>query len=202
MTVENDANSAAIAELHSGCLQGTKEAVAVILGSSIGGAVIHNGKVHYGTHYCAAEFSLIKVDSADDSLNHLWRNINGKNGLLRLVQRHLDTTEKFTGIEIFDMANAGNEKALDALDEYCRLLAIRIYNLQAVYDTSKFAIGGGISAQPLLFKLLNKHLDRIFEHEKPYGLAVFKPEIVSCRYHNDSNLIGALYTFLEQSRGV
>ncbi len=158
ITVENDANSTAIAELYSGCLQGTKEAVAVILGSSIGGAVIHNGEVYYGKHFCAAEFSLIKTDPSDDSLHHLWRNMNGKNGLLRLVQKHLNVTEKYTGIEIFDMANAGNEKVRNAIDEFCHLLAVQIYNLQAVFDSEKILLYIQKSFVGCIFLKLHDHL--------------------------------------------
>ena len=78
ISVENDANSAAIAELRSGVLSGVQEGVAVILGSSIGGAIIHNGEICYGRHFRAGEFSLLKVDHNDDSVHHLWRNYNGK----------------------------------------------------------------------------------------------------------------------------
>ena len=196
ISVENDANSAAIAELRSGALCGVEDAVAVILGSSIGGAIIRNGEIYYGRHFSAAEFSLIKVDCCDDSLRRLWRNVNGKNGLLRLVQQHMKTDESFDGIEIFDMANRGNQDVLAAIDEFCRLLAIQIYNAQAFADPEKIAIGGGISAQPLLFELLNRHLDRIFASEAKYGLAVTRPDIVACKYRNNANLIGALYSYL------
>ena len=196
IAVENDANSAAIAELRSGALCGVEDAVAVILGSSIGGAIIRNGKIYYGRHFSAAEFSLMKVNSDDDSLHHLWRNINGKNALLRLVRQYMKTDDVFDGIEIFDMANRGNQNVLAAIDEFCRLLAIQIYNMQAFADPEKIAIGGGISAQPLLFELLNRHLDRIFANEAKYGLAVTRPDIVACKYRNSANLIGALYSYL------
>lgn len=197
ITVENDANSAAIAELRSGALCGVKESVAVILGSSIGGAVIHNGQICHGKHFSAAEFSLVKVNSDDDSVHHLWRNMNGKNGLLRLVQQKMRTDRTYTGIEIFEMANNGVPEVLAAVDEFCRLLAIQIYNVQAFLDPEQIAIGGGISAQPLLFELLDRHLDRIFSAEKDYALPVARPEVVPCKYRNNANLIGSLYAHLD-----
>lgn len=197
ISVENDANSAAIAELRSGALCGVGEAVAVILGSSIGGAMIHGGKICYGKHFTAAEFSLIKINADDDSIHHLWRNINGKNGLLRLVQQYMNTEDVFTGMEIFDMANKGDPAVLAAVDEFCRLLAIQIYNIQAFADPERIVIGGGISAQPLLFELLNKHLDRIFTAEKDFALPVARPEVMPCKYRNNANLIGALYAYLD-----
>ena len=54
----------------------------------------------------------------------------------------------------------------------------------------------GIASPLLLFDLLNRHIDRIFTREAPYGLAVSRPAVVACKYHNDANLIGALYAHL------
>lgn len=196
VTVENDANCAAIAELRSGALAGVKEGVAVILGSSIGGAIIRDGKIYHGTHFCAAEFSMLKVDYLDDGLHHLWRNYNGKNGLMRLVQKKLGTDREYTGIEIFDMAHQGVPEVLNAVDEFCRMLAIQIYNVQAFADPERIAIGGGISAQDMLFECLGRHLDRIFRVEAPYWLPVARPQVVPCKYRNNANLIGALYAHL------
>ena len=47
------------------------------------------------------------------------------------------------------------------------------------------AIGGGISAQPLLIELINKNLDEIYEH---LGFDVYHPEIVACKFRNDANI--------------
>lgn len=197
ISVENDANCAVIAELRSGALSGVKEAVAVILGSSIGGTIIRNGEVFHGTHFSAGEFSLIKVDSQDDGLHHLWRNINGSKGLMKLVQTKLNTEQKYNGIEIFAMAEQGVPEVIEAINEFCRLLAIQIYNVQAFADPERIVIGGGISAQPLLFERLNAHLDRILAAEAQYYLPVVRPEVVPCKYRNNANLIGALYAHLE-----
>lgn len=71
------------------------------------------------------------------------------------------------------MDTSGNRDVLAAVDEFCRLLAIQIYNLQVFMDPEEIAIGGGISAQPLLFELLNKHLDRIFLAGMGYMLPGF-----------------------------
>ena len=116
---------------------------------------------------------------------------------MRLVQQKLRTDRAYTGIEIFEMANKGVPEVIAAVDEFCRLLAIQIYNVQAFLDPERIAIGGGISAQPLLFDLLNRHLDRIFFAEKDYRLPVVRPEIVPCKYRNNANLIGALYAYLD-----
>lgn len=191
ISIENDANCAALAEISEGSLKGKREAIVVLLGSSIGGAIIRDGLIYHGKHYSAGEFSLIKTNGEDDGLHNLWRNKNGKNGLLRLVQKHLNSQQIYSGIEIFDMANQGNEKVCAAIHEFTHLLAIQLYNVQAAFDPECIAIGGGISSEPLLFQYLSKNLSDIFQREEMYHLPVTKPNIVPCTFRNDANLIGA-----------
>ncbi|MEG0368252.1 MAG: ROK family protein, partial [Coprobacillus sp.] len=87
--------------------------------------------------------------------------------------------------QIFEMANQGNEDVLRAIDLFTRDLAVQVYNLQSIFDPEKVAIGGGISAQPLLFEMLEKHLDGFVGR---YGLPIPRPYVVPCHFRNDANL--------------
>lgn len=100
------------------------------------------------------------------------------------------------GRKIFELAREGNEGVIQAIDDFTRPIARLIYNLQVLYDPEKIAIGGGISRQPLLFERIQKNLDRIYEQMKLPVIIGQKAEVVSCRFLNDSNLIGALRHFL------
>ena len=65
-------------------------------------------------------------------------------------------------------------------------------------DPEKIAIGGGISAQPLLIDMIREELvklNQVYPHKVPI------PEVTVCKFFNDSNLIGALYVHLQQ-KGV
>ena len=57
------------------------------------------------------------------------------------------------GYFIFEKANEGDEEVLAILDEFTKQIAAQIVNLQCVIDPQRVAIGGGISAQPLLEKM-------------------------------------------------
>ena len=92
------------------------------------------------------------------------------------------------------MANRGNQDVLAAIDEFCRLLAIQIYNVQAFADPEKIAIGGGISAQSIFIDYIRKHIDA-FHSQCQYDFP--KPSVVTCKFQNDANLIGALHHFLD-----
>ncbi|MBR2596105.1 MAG: ROK family protein, partial [Solobacterium sp.] len=78
---------------------------------------------------------------------------------------------------------------------WCRTLANGMLALQSVLDLDRFAIGGGISRQPALLKVLNEVTDELYG-----GLAEYypqhRPEIIACSFGNDANLIGALYHYL------
>lgn len=76
-----------------------------------------------------------------------------------------------------------------ALDEFCFYIALQFHNIQAIFDPEKFAIGGGISAQPLLIEKINEQYKKLF-------IPVFtlrSVEVVACEFRNDANLIGAYY---------
>ena len=194
ITIGNDAKCAANAEIGYGNLRDIQDGAVVILGTGIGGCLIKNHQVHTGRHFSAGEFSFIKTDYHDyNGWNHAWSTRTGIRGLLERVQESLGTDEYYTGIEIFDMANQGNEKVIAGIDQFAREVATQIFNVHIVFDCEKVAIGGGISAQPLLIELIQKNLDDIFDH---LGFDVYHPEIVACYFRNDANLIGALYQHL------
>lgn len=195
ITIGNDAKCAANAEIGFGNLKDIQDGAVVILGTGIGGCLIKDHKVHTGRHFSAGEFSFIKTDCHDPTgWDYAWSTRNGIKGLLGRVQEQLETDEHMTGIEIFELANQGNEKVIAGINQFALEVATQIFNVHIIFDCEKVAIGGGISAQPLLIELIQKNLDQIFEH---LGFDVAKPEIVPCLYRNDANLYGALYQHMQ-----
>lgn len=193
--IGNDAKCAGIAEVGHGVLQDVDDAIVLILGTGIGGCLIKDRKVHQGKHFAAGEVSSIRVndEKIHDEFKQWWA-INGIYGLSAMAQKHLHSERKYTGKELFALANEGNSEAIAAISEFSEKLALQIYNLQAVFDAEKVAIGGGISAQPLLLELIQEHIDLLWEE---FTIPLYKPEIAACAFRNDANLIGACYQFLE-----
>lgn len=195
ITIGNDAKCAANAEIGFGNLQDIQDGAVVILGTGIGGCLIKNHQVHTGKHFSAGEFSFIKTNNQDAfSWDHAWSTRCGIKGLLERVQEQLETDQELTGIEIFEMANQGNEKVIAGINEFAKEVATQIFNVHIIFDCEKVAIGGGISAQPLLIQLINDNLNEIYDH---LGFDVYHPEIVACKFRNDANLIGALYQHMQ-----
>lgn len=195
ITIGNDAKCAANAEIGFGNLQDIQDGAVVILGTGIGGCLIKDHQVHTGKHFSAGEFSFIKTNNQDVfSWDNAWSTRCGITGLLSRVQEQLETDQQYTGIEIFDMANQGNEKVIDGINEFAKEVAMQIFNVHIIFDCEKIAIGGGISAQPLLIELINDNLNKIYDS---LGFDVYHPEIVACKFRNDANLIGALYQHMQ-----
>ena len=195
VSVENDAKCAALAELWQGSLSDCQNAVAMILGTAVGGAVIIDRKILKGKDLLAGEFSYIMTDSTD-SFN--WKKnfaINGGvPGLLQLVAdaKNIPHSE-VSGELIFEWISSGDEISLECLRQYARLLATQIVNLHFVINPERFTIGGGISEQPLLIQLIREEIAKMIAN---YPFDIASPEVVICDFHNDANLLGALYVFL------
>lgn len=197
VSVENDARSAALAELWKGSLAGCKNAIALVLGTAVGGAVIVNGHILHGKHQMAGEFSYTLTE-ASDPLNPMktLAMSGGVPSLIRICSKEADIPEEdLNGEVIFEKANAGNELYLNGVRKYARILAVQILNLHFAFDPERIAIGGGVSAQPLLISMIREEIKKV---SQVYPYEVPLPEITACRFFNDSNLIGALYVLLKK----
>ena len=197
VTVENDAKSAALAEVWKGALADCLNGIVVIIGTAVGGAVIYDRKVVRGSNCMAGEFSYVLTESSD-ALNpaKTLAKTGGVPALIHVVseKKHIPE-ESLSGEKIFAMADAGDEEVLSCIRDYACRLAVLINNCQFIFDPERIAVGGGVSAQPLLIGMIREELGRI-SGIYPYETPV--PEVTTCRFFNDSNLIGALYVHLQK----
>lgn len=197
VTVMNDAKSAAMAEARWGALADCRDGVVIVLGTGIGGALIKDGKVHFGKNFAAGEFSFITMGENMDMSDNTWAGRAGNPRLRRLVAnaKGIEDPETITGFDVFRWAEEGDPLVLMALEQFTRGIAQMIINLQVIYDPDRFVIGGGISRQPLLLEYIQKNLDYFYTQFKWPGE---KADVTTCKYFNDANLIGAYSYFLSR----
>lgn len=198
VSIGNDAHCAAQAELWRGSLSDVDNAVVLVLGTAVGGTVIVNGRILEGAHHMAGELSYCLTDSTD-ALNPMktMAMTGGVPALIRAAEA-ASGEKGLTGETIFARAIAGEEVFLEALRGYARGIAVLIGNCQYMVDPERVAIGGGVSAQPLLIELIRQEL-RALCGIYPYPVPV--PEVTACRFFNDANLIGALCPLLREEGG-
>ena len=193
ITVENDGKSAALAEAWKGNLSDCSDGVVMILGTGIGGGIIKESKIHKGKNFFAGEFSFI-MDSGDDiSFTNVFALKGSTAALVMEVAKAKGVDEKsINGYDVFKLIDVEDPVVLEVFDKFTMNLARGIYNLQCILDPEKILIGGGISKQPILVEKIKEQLETIYE-AIPFSIP---PAIVdTCKYYNDSNLIGSLYNY-------
>lgn len=199
VTLENDGKAAAIAELQQGALKGCTNGAVFIIGTGVGGGLVINGQLVRGIHCTAGEYSYLHTN-ADD-----WRNGDktvalqcSVTNLLRWyrARKNLPEDAPLNGRIFFEAANAGEPEALEVLHRLCKAVDVQIYNLTVLLDLEVVAIGGGISRQPLLLRMLNDIYEQEIIIGHPYSeeqaRSLPRPAIVPCRFHNEANQVGAL----------
>ena len=197
ISIENDAKCAAMAEATVGSLKDVNDGFVLIFGTMIGGGYIKNHKLHRGTHFSAGEVSYII--SEGDSTPNFEGVFGNRCGTPRLCKMYADAKNlqynEIDGIVVFNAVNDSDEVAKTCLDKFTKEIAVQIFNLQTVLDPQRFAIGGGISSQPVFIEAIKENLKKLYA-ACPYYVP--KAEIVACKFQNDANLIGAVQCFLAQ----
>ena len=118
--------------------------------------------------------------------------------LCKIMQEKMGLDDEMDGVEAFNYINNKDPKALEALKEYTDSLAMMLFNINILLDLEKILIGGGISAQPVLLDSLKKSIRDIATYHVDIvkGTSYPLPVIDVCKFHNEANLLGALYHFM------
>ncbi len=189
VTVENDANCALLAEARLGCLTDCRNAVVLVVGTAVGGAILIDRAVYRGSHFHAGNASFTKVDLT----NRASRQLDMVNGVRSLTSRYAEAVglavSEVDGVVFFDRLAKGDPAASVALDSFCGSLANYVFNIQTVLDVEAIAIGGGISAQSAFVDKLREKVEESFARATTQ---LPRPDIRTCHYFNDANLVGAL----------
>ncbi len=189
VSIENDANSAALGELAEGSGKGCDSMAFFVIGTGIGGALIINQKVWHGAHLFGEEFGYMIMGA--HTLSELASPVAMANRFNERTGKHLD------GKTIFELADKDNPVASDERQTLIHALAVAIYNIQHSFDPEKIVLGGGISNNPELIPLLNKEIDRLRDG---LDLVTLKPDIVLCKLKSDANLRGAVADFEQNAK--
>lgn len=195
VSMENDANCAALAEVWKGAAKENNDVLFLVCGTGIGGAVVKDKKLHLGPNLHGGEFGYMIMESdMEKGIVKNYSEVASTFSIVRRVAEYKNTdTSKIDGKKIFDMAETGDEDCIRAINEFYYKLALGIFNLQYVYDPEVIVIGGAISAREDLVKCINEKLEVILKQAE---IAKVMPMIKKCVYSNDANLIGAVYNFI------
>ncbi len=198
VSIENDGRCAALAELWLGNLAGVDDGAVVVIGTNIGAAIILNRQLRRGKQFLAGEMCAMCCDEHHQSNPYSYIGQHGTPYLCKLIQEKKSLKETIDGIQAFHLIHDEDVDAIEALHEYTDLLAIQLFNLNILLDLEKIVIGGGISEQKELMDSLKQSIENLSKIHPDIvkGIQYPLPNIDVCKFHNEANLIGALYHFL------
>lgn len=156
----NDANVAALGEAWKGGGKDYNDIVMVTLGTGVGGGVVIGGKILAGYNGGAGEIGHMHVEDEEELQCNCGRRgcleqYASATGVVRLAKRYMaannsatamrDLGDDITAKDVFDLAKAGDEGAVNVVKKMGRYLGTAMSSIAVVVNPQAFIIGGGVS---------------------------------------------------------
>jgi glucokinase len=209
--LDNDANCAALGEWWQGAAKGSQHALAVTIGTGIGGGIILNGRVYHGASDCAGELGHTTIDldgrrCACGNYGCLEAYASGPAIALRAVERIQAGDEsslraavggelsRITAQTVYDAAAGGDELALEVVRNTAVYLGAGIATFLNIFNPEVVVVCGGVTAAG----------DRLFiPMQREVARRAFKPAVAACRIvpgelPGTAGVLGAARAFLDQ----
>ena len=204
--MENDANAAAYGEYMAGALKGADNAIAITLGTGVGGGIIINHKIYSGSNFAGAELghTVIVVDGRPCTCGRhgCWETYASATGLIKTTKEHMEKApkdsplwtlvdgdlDKVSGRTAFDAMRQGDPIGKEIVDEYIKYLSVGIVDMINIFQPDILCMGGGIpNERETLLAPVREFVDR-----EQYAMNSAKKTVV-CRAElgNDAGIIGA-----------
>lgn len=162
VTLDNDANGAAVAEWTYGAARGTRSVVVVTMGTGIGGGIIIDDHLVRGANGMAGEFGHMQVvpggQPCECGGRGCWEQYSSGNALVRFARARMGeqpsvleeatggNPDLVTGPMVTEAAEDGDLVARQAFRSVGDWLGVGVANLVAAFDPEVVVIGGGVSA--------------------------------------------------------
>lgn len=207
--MDNDANAAAYGEMIAGAGKGTKNFVAITLGTGVGGGVVVDGKMIVGFNCAGGEIghTVIVMDGEPCSCGRsgCYEAYASATALVRQTKAAMENNKdskmweivggdinKVDGRTAFDGMRAGDKTAKAVVDKYCDYVACGLTNVINIFQPEIACIGGGISKEgETLLAPVRRHV----EHFRYSKNAPAQTEIKAATLGNDAGIIGAAFLF-------
>ncbi len=209
VTIENDANAAAIGEHWVGAAAGYSNIVCITLGTGVGGAIIMNNEVWRGSNGaggeighmtvvengrmcgCGAPGCLEAYASATAIAGQAREQLRSgrESALSELCGGDMD---RIDAAMIAEAAGRGDDMAREVMHRAATLLGTAVSSLTNLLNPELFVIGGGvIRAGDLIFDPIRAEVAR-----RAYKWSASILKIVPARLGDDAGIIGAARHFM------
>ena len=153
VVIENDANSAALAEAVRGAGRGFNPAFYMNMGSGVGGGLVINGKIYHGTAPGEVEFGHLRLDPDGTTVEDRCSGWAVDNAIRDAAKNNPDCPlaqllDKETGGEAKYLAESlaqDDPVAQDILDTLTHDLAFALSHVTHLFHPQVIILGGGLS---------------------------------------------------------
>ena len=176
-------------------------------GTGVGGGIILDGKILTGTTGGAGEIGHMPVGLNETECcgcgnKGCLEQYASATGIVKVAKKILaecDTEtplrnmEGFSAKDVMDLAKAGDQVAIDVIEQLGDYLGKALAHIACVVNPSAFVIGGGVSkAGEMLFDYIRPHYEKyVFHGSKNTKFAL-------ATLGNDAGIVGAARLVLEQ----
>ncbi|MDE6365687.1 MAG: ROK family protein, partial [Lachnospiraceae bacterium] len=205
VSIQNDANCAALGEVLCGAAKGCRSAVFLTLGTGVGGGIVIDGKIFEGGHPGGAELGHVRCGSEQrrctcgrlDCLEAYASATALINDAKQMAAQHPDSLlwelcghdlEKMNAKMPFDAADAGDSCGKTLVDNYIQYLADGITDLTNIFRPDIIVLGGGVCAQG---EKLTEPLNRYLRANCFGNTVAYVPRVVAAKNGNQAGMIGA-----------
>lgn len=167
VTLDNDANCAAWAEVVCGVGRGTSEVLVVTLGTGIGGGLVIDGTLRHGAHGAAGEPGHMVIDPNGPPCpcgrRGCWERYASGSGLGLLGQvaaaageapallARAGSADAVRGEDVVAAAREGDRGARAVIESFADWLGMGLANLVTLLDPELVVVGGGLADVADLF---------------------------------------------------
>lgn len=190
VSIQNDANCAALAEVWQGHGQQVANSAYLIIGSGIGGAVVIDKQLQSGAHLFSGEFGFMIINS---QTNQTLSEAGSPVTMSKNFSQEKNDGQLYSGVEVFALAKQGDALAAAYVERLLQAIAIGAFNLAVTVDPEIILIGGAISKNAEVIAEVNQRLKQLILEKGAEGLA---PVVKPCKFYNQANLLGAVYQFM------
>lgn len=206
ISIENDANAAALGESVAGAAKGYKHSMMITLGTGVGAGIIIDGRIYGGSSNGAGEIGHMLIRSDGElctcGRRGCFERYTSASALVRraviAARDHVDCIinelcdnnyDKIDGVVLFSAYNKKDKYAVKIVDDFIADMVNGLVNLIYLYDPEIIVIGGGLSAavKGLLPEIIEKII-KVVEINKS-----LKTVIKIADLENAAGIIGAAF---------
>ena len=195
VALENDGDAAALAEAGWGAGRNRTRLIYVTVGTGIGGGIVLDGELYRGVDGAHPEVGHHVVDPAGPAcscgFHGCWESLAAGPAMVAWLESHAPASyphrKGITARKICELAQTGDQVALQAVEHEAYYLGLGIANLINLFTPDAIVLSGSVMKSATLF------LDRIREviRRGCRFVPAEKTELTLASLGDDTNLIGA-----------